>query len=132
MTSSSPSRSGRSNWRYTSMRCNPSACAHSSSAARRGAPRPCSPRYTVLRRSTSRTVRPATATSRAGSGAHSLCLLEQAPRLILLCEGFDEQIEIAVEHALQLVQREIDAVVRHPCLWEVVRPDLLAAVAAAV
>src|SRR5207253_6723267 len=104
---------------------------HSSSASRRGVVLPCSPRYPVLSRRTSSTVRPATTTSRADRGARSFRLFEEPPGLVLLCQRLDEQVEIAVEHALQLMQREVDAVVGHPGLRIVVRADLLAAVAAA-
>src|SRR5579863_6092043 len=88
--------------------------------------------YVVLSRSTSMRVGGGGATSAVmpGGGAVAL-ILEQAPRLILVRQRFDEHVEIAVEHALQLMQRDVDTMVGHARLREVVRPDLLAAIAAA-
>src|SRR5262245_11207437 len=43
----------------------------------------------------------------------------------------DHRVEVAVEHTIELVQGEIDAMIGDPALREVVRADLLRAVAAA-
>src|ERR1035438_224469 len=123
---SSCSSSGRSNCRYRSMRRSPSACAQSSSESRRADELPWSPRYVVLSRRTSMSVGAVDATSGSMSrGSVVIVVLEQAARLVLVGQRLDEQVEIAVEHALQLMQRQVDAVVGHARLREVVRADLL-------
>src|SRR5579859_745628 len=128
---SSAASRGRSNCRYRSMRRSPSACAQSSSESRRAEGLPWSPRYVVLRRSTSMSVGGAGATS--GSvprrGITGL-VLEEPARLVLVRQRLDEQVEIAVEHPLELMHREVDAMVGHARLREVVCANLLAAVAA--
>src|ERR1700730_6324704 len=126
--SSSSSRSGRSNCRYRSMRRNRSARAASSSASRRALVLPCWARNVVLSRTTSSRVRVDTATS---GDRDRLGFLEQAAGLILLCQRLDQQVEIAVKHALQLMQRQVDAVIGDTGLRIVVRADLVAAITAA-
>src|SRR5580693_2674573 len=63
-----------------------------------------------------------------GSGV--IVVLEQPSRLVLVGQRLDEQVEVAIEYALELMQREVDAVVGDARLREVVGADLLAAVTA--
>ena len=44
-------------------------------------------------------------------------------------QRFDERLELAFHHLIELMQREADAVIRHAILREVVGADLFAAVA---
>src|SRR3989442_486838 len=110
ITLSSALSSRRSNCRYRSRRRSCRACAQSSSASSRGLALPCSVRYAVLSLTTSRSVRAAAAASGrcTAEGAVACALVEQPPRLILLRERLDEQIEVAVANAAQLVHREGD------------------------
>src|ERR1700688_5027675 len=61
-------------------------------------------------------------------GSGIVVVLEQPSRLVLVGQRLDEQVEIAVEHALELMQREVDAVVGDARLRKVVGADLLAAI----
>src|SRR5438094_9492026 len=110
--SSAPS-STRSNCRYRSRRRSCRARAERSSASSRGLALPCSVRYAVLSLTTSRRVLAAGAASGrcTADRAVASALFEQPPSLILLGERLDEQVEVAVENAAQLVQGEVDAVV---------------------
>src|SRR5579884_3500609 len=129
MAATSADASGWSKRRYRSMRRSASASAQSSSASSRGVALPCVLRYVVLRRTISSSVRGWSLS--AARSCRVLGFVEQPARLVLLRQRLDEQVEIAVEHALQLMQREVDAVVGDARLREVVRAHLLAAVAAA-
>ncbi len=51
--------------------------------------------------------------------------------LVLLRERVDELVEVAVHDRVDLVEREVDAVVGHAALREIVGADALAAIAAA-
>src|SRR5579862_2228901 len=94
------------------MRRRPSACAQSNSESSRAEELPWSPMYVVLRRSTSMSVGVVGATSAVMPGDHGVALvLEQPARLILVRQRFDEHLQVAVEHALQLMQRQVDAVI---------------------
>src|ERR1700692_4315329 len=116
---SSPASRGRSNCRYRSIRRSPSACAQSSSESRRAELLPWSPRYVVLKRSTSMSVGGVEATS-GGMPRRGITrvVLEEAARLVLVRERLDEHVEIAVEHPLELMHRQVDAMVGHARLRE--------------
>ena len=55
--------------------------------------------------------------------------ISKTQALLLKRELVDEGIDFTVEHGLQIVQRDPNAVVRHPRLWEVIGADLLGALA---
>src|SRR4051812_45635625 len=57
--------------------------------------------------------------------------LVQERGLTIGAKGGDHLVEIAVEHAFELVDRELDAVIADAVLRVVVGPDLLAALAGA-
>src|SRR5579872_2707455 len=59
------------------------------------------------------------------------CLLREQLRLMLLLERLDELIQLPVHHLRELVEGELDAVVGHAALREVVGADALGAIAAA-
>src|ERR1039457_689663 len=111
------------------MRRNPSAWAQSSSESRRADVLPWSPRYVVLSRRTSMSVGAADATSGGMSRRIVRIVLEQAAGLVLVRQRLDEHIEVAVEHTLELMQRQVDAMIGHARLRKVVGANLLAAVA---
>ena len=46
-------------------------------------------------------------------------------RLVVHADVIEELSEVAVQHAFELVRREVDAVIRNPALREVVSTDLL-------
>src|ERR1039457_5231411 len=89
------------------MRRNPSACAQSSSESSRAEVLPWSPRYVVLRRSTSMSVGVVDATS-GGVPRRGIVrvVLEQTACLVLIRQRLDDHVEGAVEHALELLQRQ--------------------------
>src|SRR3990172_9900405 len=55
----------------------------------------------------------------------------QPLRIIRRGEGLDKFIEVAAEHGFEPVERKPDAVIRHPALREIIRPDLFASLAGA-
>jgi hypothetical protein len=50
--------------------------------------------------------------------------------LVFLLEGIEQLVELSVHHFLQLVEREIDPMIRDTSLREIVRTDTLRPVAA--
>src|ERR1700686_2389467 len=105
----SPASRGRSNCRNRAMRRRTSACAQSSSESSRADVLPWSPRYVVLRRSTSMSVGGVDATSGGVARGIARVVLEEAARLVLVRQRLDQPVEIAVEDPLKLMQGEVEA-----------------------
>ena len=63
------------------------------------------------------------------SGCGSVDLVGEFFGLMFLAERIDQFLDVAVHHGVQLVERQIDAVIRHPALREVVGADTLGPVA---
>ena len=53
--------------------------------------------------------------------------MRAASGLIGQCERIDDLIQIAVEHLIKLIERQADAVIRHPSLREVIGTNALVA-----
>src|SRR5262245_33217256 len=92
----------------------PSTYASSTSASARGSGTPAACSRAIAVASASRTV-DAVESSRVVIGSLQLLLL------LLGGEHVDDGVEIAVEHAIELVERQVHAVIGHAALAEVVR-----------
>src|SRR5437870_13326143 len=97
----------------------PSTCCNSTSAVARGLSTSWRSRYRVACTSTSE--------GRISAGRRGRAVAAQLLRAFLREQRVDELVEVAVEHRLQLVRRDADAMVGHAVLREVVGPDLLGA-----
>jgi len=44
------------------------------------------------------------------------------------CQGITEIIQIAVHHGVDLIKREVNAVIGNPTLWKVIGPNAVTAI----
>src|SRR5947199_10805886 len=83
------------------------------------------------RSSTHKCAQAAFETTRARDSGNDFGLLLELFRLEMSDEGVNNGLELPIHHFSKLVESESNAVVGHAVLRKIVRPDFLAAVAAA-
>src|SRR5690606_29536876 len=102
-----------------SVRLVPVKCSTSSRASSEGSALPSS----VSATRTSRSNPPSTCT-----GWSAIVEIGQQLRLVIGDQGIDDLVEFSHHHAIELVERQVDAVVGNATLWEVVGANTLGAI----
>src|SRR4051794_5828379 len=121
------SRSGSS---HRVVRSTPSACPSSTSASRRGESTRAACSATSAESSASRTPGPANGDGMPRDPRPALGRVGlEAAALLVVLQGGGELVEVALQDGVEVVGRELDAVVSDAPLAVVVGPDLLGAVA---
>src|SRR5262245_61869899 len=128
---------------YRSMRLQPAAWASSTSASRRGYSAPFSARYFAVQFSMAPSVQASVVVVSTMSpacqkpgflekpGFSELSLAAEPLFAVEVLEGLHDVVQMAGDDTVQLVQRQVDAVVGDAVLREVVRADALGAIAGA-
>ena len=122
-----PSPTGASGWAITPVRSIPRMFARRTSASRRGVSEPA-----ARRRSTASRRRTSTVATRSRLSRPTEPSVDERPEALGLVgrdQGVDEAVELAVHDPRQVREVDVDPVVGHPVLREVVGPDLVGPVA---